>query len=134
MEKILWTSTSPTEARANAWTQPRSQSPSLLSRRMFRVPRGWRAGQERGGLGTCSPGWPPETGRSLTPGFKLPPELAAEAHLTEGDNRRATSLDLPWPCATGSSPGTPGRPCQCTPAASMAGACSVSGRSQQEKW
>ena len=28
-------------------------------------------------------------------GFKLPPELAAEAHLMEGNNRRATSLDLP---------------------------------------
>ena len=80
MEKILWTSTSPTEARANAWTQPRSQSPSLLSRRMFRVPRGWRAGQERGGRGTCSPGWPPETGRSLTPGFKLPPRRQQARH------------------------------------------------------
>ena len=28
-------------------------------------------------------------------GFKLPPEIAAEAHLMEGNNRRATSLDLP---------------------------------------
>ena len=28
-------------------------------------------------------------------GFKLPPELAAEAHMMEGSNRRATSLDLP---------------------------------------
>lgn len=28
-------------------------------------------------------------------GFKLPPELAAEAHMMEGSSRRATSLDLP---------------------------------------
>ena len=28
-------------------------------------------------------------------GFKLPPELAAEAHMMESSNRRATSLDLP---------------------------------------
>ena len=28
-------------------------------------------------------------------GFRLPPEIAAEAHLMEGSSRRATSLDLP---------------------------------------